>query len=560
MKHKIIDKFFRQIQYIRNVQSLLLLITILVSLYVYTRYFLNIDFGDEYDNFAYSWLTRKGVLPYRDFFTHHFPSLIFFGVPLEFIGHSKIIYRLFVLAVTFSTFIFLVFYLKGVYRIAALIFMLLASFAISFYGGFQYADGSFWALIIVTIFLIVIGNHGKPLGLWLSMLLGALIVFLFFSSPVHITPILLLFIYYLYLQKQKYDHIMFLHLKKDLKVILVTMFIIFAVFITYLTITKSLPDFYFSTIKYNNDHFYYRDNKQVISPKIADFYLHALNHFKVHLFGLAEKEGSYLLSFAKSTKQLLFIGVVNNYAGYTRVIIKEFYTNFFTFEVLIFLFYLTGLIATFINGDKSLVLFSILLIPLVRLRVPERIHEAPYYLLSYWFISLSIAFSLTNIVKRQKIISSLFVLFISLALIMIFVQKNWYDFNQMAFNRFSNDNEKTVRYLRSNSEKNEKIMVFANESASLYWESQRLPYGYFVNYFPWYSWSRELEDRLLRDVENYKGDFLILTNKSWENFNDGKPQDAWLNAVLKEVDRDYVSYIKVGENLIFQYKDKLDAY
>ena len=139
---------------------LLFLLILLISLRIYSLYFTNLTFGDEYDNFTYAWLLKNGLYPYRDFFTHHFPSLIFIGVPLEFIGHSKIIYRIFVMLVTFSLFIFSVSYLQGIWRYASIVFMLVGSFGISLYGGFQYADGTLWSLSLMGGFFIILKKQG----------------------------------------------------------------------------------------------------------------------------------------------------------------------------------------------------------------------------------------------------------------------------------------------------------------------------------------------------------------------------------------------------------------
>src|SRR3989344_1114984 len=168
------------------VRKFLLFLPILgLSLFIYSRYFTNLTFGDEYDNFTYSWLLKNGVFPYRDFFTHHYPSLIFLGTPLEFLGHSQTIYRWFVLFITFTFFSFFYFYLKGFFKYTILTFMLFSSFAIGMYSGQQFADGTFWAIFILGAFFIVIKKAGEPLSRAETLLFSVFLWLTLFSSPVH---------------------------------------------------------------------------------------------------------------------------------------------------------------------------------------------------------------------------------------------------------------------------------------------------------------------------------------------------------------------------------------
>ncbi|MEK7580958.1 MAG: hypothetical protein AAB512_01625 [Patescibacteria group bacterium] len=506
--------------------------TMVISLFIYTRYYGNLSFGDEYDNFTYSWLMRSGVLPYRDFFTHHFPLLIFLGYPLELIGHTKIIYRSLVLAITFTFFSSMYFYLKGPLKCSVLIFTLFSSFAISFYSGFQFADGSFWAIILLASFFIAAGKGTYVLNRAEITILSFFIIFILLSSPMHVIAFVFLFAYRYFLIRSKTSQIAVY--VGELKQVFLYSFAGLFIFFIYLVFTGSLKDFYFSTITFNNNYFYYRDHVQLINPKILDFYLHdflsLVNHFK----SVITTEGIALITFVKSLKGVLS-NIDNNSYIYLNLIFRDFYNNFFSFEVLIIIFYIVGLVSLFINKYKSLALISLVFIFTTRLRIPEKIHEAPYYLLSYWLISVALVLFIRNVVKGKEVVVNVLGLLLSFASIAIFVNKNWYDFNQIAFNRFPQNNFETVKYLKETSSPSDKILVISPESSSYYWESQRYPLGYFVNYFTWYNWSDRLRSRWEHDLDSTRASYIIVSKEYWSNYARGLSQEEWINSSLKKV-------------------------
>ena len=117
--------------------------------------------------------------------------------------------------------------------------------------------------------------------------------------------------------------------------------------------------------------------------------------------------------------------------------------------------------------------------------------------------------------------------------------KNWYDFNQVAFNSFPKNNEYTVRLLKRYSKPEDRIMVLTNDSASYFWDSERLPYGYFINFFPWYNESERLRGILEDNLKIYNGKFLIIDRKPWNDFCTTGKTDSWINPYLNLVNTQY---------------------
>ena len=81
----------------------------------------------------------------------------------------------------------------------------------------------------------------------------------------------------------------------------------------------------------------------------------------------------------------------------------------------------------------------------------------------------------------------------------------------------------------------EKILVFRDFSASYYYESGKEPYGYFTNFFSWYSESERLRNTFIGDLESYDGSYLIVSKREWNNFND-KHTKSWRDDYFQIID------------------------
>lgn len=539
-------------------------IVLLFSLWVYSLYFKNLSFGDEYDNFVYSWLFVNGNLPYRDYFTHHYPLLVFLGSPLALFGHSKDLFRFFVMLATFLPFFYYYFHLKGLWRWSMLLFLPVASFGISTYSGQQFADSTFLSIFILSAFLLILASGGKKLGkiaIFIFSLLSFLCVII---SPQYLLPFIMLAVYHNYCFYKKSHKLDFNFIKFSL--LWLNLFLL--LLLIYLAATNSLSSFYYDALIFNGTIYYRHIYEPYISFRPLDFYLHTSYDVFNHFRELVKFQGDAFLLFLKSAKFIFWpFAIKAGFYTYFRTIFTDFYNNFFTFEILIALFYLLGVIALIFKKSFSLATFSVIFIFGIRLRLLERIHMAPYYLFAFWLFSAAVVIFANNLILKKRVFLSVILLILCLLTGGIFITKNWYDFNQAAFNRFANPNDYTVKILNKYSTSEDKIMVLSGFSASYYWDSQRQPYGYFPNFFPWYNESPRLRERLSQDLQSYDGNFLIIENKPWNDYCAGKKVDQWLGDYLPFINTNYELYtyrIEDGQagyqakNLIFKRKKTIE--
>lgn len=506
----------------------------LISAYIYSQYFLNTVYGDEFDNYAYTWLILKGLVVYKDFFSNHLPTLMILGIPAELIQHSKITYRIEIFLLYFSFFYISFIYLKKDLKFSIIPFMLLSSYAIALYGGQQFADGAIWAIMIMSAFFIVAKNLGKTLSKKETITFALLLLATALSSQMHSLAFVFLIIFHLISQKKQRNFLK--NNLVNLKILLVSLAIPSALLILYLILTKSLTDFYNAAIAYNSNYYYYRIYPNpYINFHFIDYYLHTSRDIFNHLYEIFKKQGPYLIGFLSSLKTIVFHPSLIFDNNYKKIIFSEFYENFFTFEVLILIFYLLGFIAL-LKKNARLAFFSLLFIFALRVRINERIHMAPYYLFSYWMAAVAITITLEQIQKRRRFISNLLLLTGITLTILVFVAKNFNDFKQNAYSGTTFDFEKTTSIL-SKVDKNEKIFVVAPNMAGYYWASGHLPFGYFINYYEFFDWSPTLKQIRQKDLANYHGNYLIVGNEYWTNFLQKKSD--WLDPTLDYINNNY---------------------
>lgn len=533
-------------------KSLLLFVLIFIcSYWIYSQYYFNLVFGDEYDNLVNSWLLKAGFVPYRDYFLHHFPTLIFLGLPIEYIGHSLLLYRQYVFFVTFLFFTIFAFYFNSLLRITMLIFMLFSSFAISFYGGFQYAPGTFWAIFIMSAFFIVLKKQGDYFTRTESFYLGLLFILTMFSSPNHLPSFILIFLLHFYFQRQKYGKLSVKNNLINLKAFIFTTLASLWLFALYLTLTSAWGGFIYDTFTYNNQYFYSRLYTQRISPAFLDYYLNTIVNTVVYYRSLWAQYGSFLVDYLKAVK---FAPI--SPLEYFLFISKYFYENFYNFDVIVSIFLAIGLISLFVSRKYAFLLFTVLFIFTLRIRDFERIHLAPYYLFSYWFISFTIVSLLGNLAERKHVFVSLVLLLVASTHVAFFIDKNMYDFRQTAYNRFPNDILKTTDYIKNNTNSADQLLVVSdNKSASYYYESERLPSGYFIHFFSWYWKSPELQQIWLKQLEQYEGKFMIVSLDPKSIYESESADSEWKKSTLETVKSLYTKKASIGNSSVYVKSD-----
>jgi len=539
---------FRRIQKYFNYGAFTLVL--LAGIKIYYLYFNKLDFGDEYDNMLAPWLMSRGYVVYRDFFSHHFPLLFFIGWPLELLGHAKLLYRMLMLGLTFSSFSLFFIYLKGLYKYSILPFILIASFGISLYGGQQFADGPLWSLMLMAAFFVVLDASGSPLGKKRTILLSLLSFLMFLTSPLHLVAFPVLIIFHILWQIKNKNGIDIYENLKDLRTYFFVFITLLTLFLAYLLLSKSLGAFIYDAFEFNSSIYFFRESKLITGFRPLDVYLNAIHEVYIHFYLLVKTEGFALLTFIRASKFLFLPFVLQGqYFVYAKTIFTDLYNNFFSIEMITALFYLLGtIIFAFKKGFSVAILLVIFLLPL-RLRIATNTHLSPYYLFSFWLVALALTFSFLEVVRKKRVIVNAIIFSVAVALIGLFVAKDWYSFNQTAFNSFPNENTKTVDLIKK-TPSDTKIFVFRDFSASYYYDSSRLPYGYFTNFFPWYSQSEKLSDELLSDLNTYRGDYLVVNSKEW---NDYKNQTAtsWRDQYFKIINEGFKISNITDRNYIF---------
>lgn len=531
----------------------LVILTFALSAKIYSLYFDKLDFGDEFDNFVGSWLIAKGHVPYRDFFSHHFPLLFFIGAPLEFISHAKFLYRLLMFIFTFGSFIFFFRYLEGVYKYTILPFILLASFGISLYGGQQFADGSIWAFILTAAFFLVLKHDGYPFSKNDTILFTILFVLLLLTSPIHLVALPLLVLLHVWLQFRNNHKLKFKLNIENVKLAIAVTLILLALFLIYLIFTKSLNDFFLNAFSFNSNVYFFRTSKLVTGIEPLDVYLNAIHEIYIHFFLLLKNEGLALVTFLKAAKFLVLpFSIGSDYINYAKIIFEDLYNNFFSIQMIVALFYTLGMVRFYLNKRLDYVILLLMFLLPLRLRIDTNTHLAPFYFFSYWLNSFAFIYSISELLQKKRLLVNMVLCFGSLALATLFVTKHWYNFNQTAFNTFPRGNVRTVNILKL-SDADTKVFIFRDFSASYYYESGMEPYGYFTNYFPWYSESERLKDKLIQNLQSYDGDYLVVNKKEWDNFKD-KHILSWRNEYFRIIDTRFKISGSNNEDYIFAKK------
>lgn len=545
--------FFVKVVKSKYLPYIALFITLVIGIKIYSLYFNKLDFGDEFDNFVSPWLMSKGYVLYRDFFSHHYPLLFFIGVPLELIGNAKILFRSLIFIFTFAAFVFYFQYLKGVYKFSILPFILIASFGISLYGGQQFADGPIWALILTAAFFVVLKNDGYAFNRANTVLLTLLFVLLLLTSPPHLIALPILIFMHLWLQIKNRHKIKLKINIDNAKLSIALTLIVLTLFVIYLIFTNSLNGFIYDAYSFNINVFFIRDSKILTGIRHLDMYLNAIHEVYIHFFLLAKIEGSALVTFLRAAKFLVLpFGLHSSYISYAKIIFEDLYNNFFSIEMIIALFYFSGVIRFFVNKRIDFVIFLLTFLLPLRLRIDTNTHLSPYYLFSYWLVAFALTFSIYELIRKKRVFINVLFCLTILILTVIFITKHWYSFNQTAFNSFPKNNVETVQLIK-NSDENEKIFVFRGFSASYNFESGRLPYGYFMNFFPWYSGSEKLKNILIQNLNSYDGNYLIVDKIEWNNYKD-KHISSWRDEYYRIIDDRFRINNSNNEDYIFVKK------
>lgn len=243
-------------------ENLVIIGVFLLTAAIFFANTLHESYPDEFDNIMGGWLNLKGLLIYKDWFTHHGPFAYWLASVIEiFSGQSfvkfRFIYSLFIILLTFGGY----FYLKKSLNFERskfyLGFILLLGIASTYFWGHMLLADSLSALLLVPVFgLLVLKIYYKVLLNRNDIVLISLISFSAFITSMTFSFLiagvyLITLLYYFF-----YPHgLKSFDLKKLYSILVII--IPYLIFLFYLLITNSFSDFLFQAVRFNQEFYIY---------------------------------------------------------------------------------------------------------------------------------------------------------------------------------------------------------------------------------------------------------------------------------------------------------------
>ena len=245
-----------------TIENLIITAVFGVTAFIFLINSLHESYPDEFDNIMGGWLTLKGLIIYKDWFTHHNPFAYWLAGGIEiFTGQSFVKFRLFyaflMLIFTFGGY----FYLKRSLNFEKtkfyLAFILLLGIAATYFWGHMLLADSLSALLLAPVFgLVVLKIYYKSFLntkdiIFISVLsFLSLLTSMTFSYLVGGIYLVSLFYYFFYPNGLKSFHI-----KKLLSLVIII--IPYLLFLLYLLITGSFSDYIYHSLQFNQAFYIY---------------------------------------------------------------------------------------------------------------------------------------------------------------------------------------------------------------------------------------------------------------------------------------------------------------
>ena len=237
---------------IRRIDKTTLLFIIALALIILANQ-VHFFFPDEFENIMGGRFIARGLLPYRDFFTHHNPFGYFFAYPLLLIGGVSFVrFRLLLGVVYFLSALGLIAYVRNKFgeraRQMTMVLILFFAFGATYFWGNMLLADSLSGYLLIPAYLVTFLNiyRNKEFSLkdlWVISLFGGLAL-LTSSVVLYSLAILYLFAAFYFVKAHG--------LKSFWKPIAV--FVLpYLVFLVYLVLSGSLQEFYYQAIRYNTD-------------------------------------------------------------------------------------------------------------------------------------------------------------------------------------------------------------------------------------------------------------------------------------------------------------------
>ncbi len=429
------------------------------------------SFSDEYEQATSGWFILHGLLPYRDFFSHHAPLPLFLGL-LGFIipGAEPILtLRIFILISQIGVWLFL--FANTSRKFWPIIFLTMLASAISIpIFNLQMALANtvvYYSLLTIIILLIHHFRYNHPGISLLAWTYAIVAIICFWSSIASFLPLVLIGL--ILLTKYKYW--------KFLKAQIVTLLIgIFFFPILYFCL-KSFSDFWWSVFKYNTDYYFplhlAQNNLDLKYGPLFQVICNFLTLLFQNFINLAIKTLTLSQSLL-GIHQLILSAKFSDVLNYLIIIFREYMRFFDSLESLIFIGIGFTLIYLLINRKFIYaILFALAGISLF-FRSNEIFHLSPLFLLIVIVVSLGFFEN-----KKSRLLSSIFFILLIYNLIPTYLSRL-----QEKSSYITDDLFRLSKTIKNNSLVSDRIMV-VDGNMIYYLLAQRLPSCKYHYYLPW---------------------------------------------------------------------------
>ncbi len=522
-----------KVDYIKK-QNIIYLLVIITSYLLLFQNLLWLSFTDEDENINGGWLISNGYVLYRDIFAQRMPFPFYYASLLIKLGLNDVSGLRLGMSLTILFFwllIIVIFKEKINYKLLCSLIILSAIAHPLFWGHMLLAD-SFFAYSILIIFLYFFSNPQLDFNIKDKIIIASMIYISIMSALVSILPILVLGIYYI-LKKSTQFHIekTNTNIKNKLTSEIKFGFIILTPFILSLIFfysTDSLQQFFYQAYLFNKIYFS-QFNSQANDPQ---------------LFVLIKAYSNYIFYYFSNIDWLI------NEKSFNWAMTSStplFFEGFLVISNLIVL-------VLFWKRNLSLLAISYVFL-LAFLRWRDGFHLAPYYLLSFFSVSLIItevyeffAYKLRyshQLTPKIKF-GFMFIPIVSysfLAIILVGVLSCAYVSNGSGMGAVQNSAHTSYydKIITTLTQPNDTIWI-APFDPSRYFINDRLPASKYTYYLPCHAKSSIINEELIEDLKVKKPPLIIFDRDAdiWGYVvkDYGKTVDHYIQQNYYQVDPD----------------------
>ncbi|MFA4956993.1 MAG: hypothetical protein WC556_08500 [Candidatus Methanoperedens sp.] len=531
----------------KNIKTLQVFVVLVISYMLLFQNRLWADFPDEGDNFAGGWLISKGYVLYKDTFSHHMPFPYYYASLLIKLGLNDVSGLRIGMSLTILFFwilILVIFKDKINYKLLC-IMIFLSAIAHPIFWGHMFLADSFFAYSFLIIFLYFFSNPQLNFNIKDKIIIASMIYISIMSALVSIIPIMFLGVYYT-INKLSQFYVEKTNIKNKVSGELIFVLLIFTPFIlslVYFYCAGSLQDLFNQAYLFNKIY-YSQFTGMLTNPQffsIIKAYSEFILNFFISDYGWLINEKSFVCTW-----------------GCTPLFFEGFLV-------------ISNLITSVIFWVKRKRSFAIFYFFCLGLLLMQRVwvHAIPYYLLSFFSISLIIteAYELFSYrLRNQQLITKInlwlipIIIYAFLAIMFLGVISYAYVSNGSGIGpniAYVSDYDIIIQTLTL---PNDTIWV-APLQPSLYFTNDRFPASRYTFYLPWQSISEEINKEILEDL-NIKKPPLIIFSRDVEIgeyvLKDyGKVIDDYVIQNYQQVDPDDPTYkniylIKTKQNQLFR--------